>query len=499
MAALVSRDDRFKFCTMTMPTMILIALTLAIAGPAAAQDAAPLSVRIATQLKSGSPGTRFGVVVTDDTGREIVSIDPEGRYIPASNTKIFTTAAAFATLANLDASDPMGGTAVLLVPGDKRRLDVIVQGMGDARLSSAADCTVDCLATLADAVAAKTRKVGNIVGDDTLYPDERWSPGMSWNNIPTDSGTGISALSLDDNEVALTVTPTALGGAPTTVVAPYFTVDNRAMTLASGGVTALNTDRAPNGTVIVLTGTIAADAKPQKLTLGIDDPADYAAWRFKALLETRGVRVLGTVSARHRPLLPDPVPETDAQINVAGQPLPIARLTPAPLIEDLSIINKVSQNLHAELMLRRVGRASGHGSISSGLAGVRSMLARAGVPRLGYDLSDGSGMSSYNRVAPRAMVTLLRWIAGQPWGAAWRATLPGPGEGTLKRRFIGTPLMGKIVAKTGSLNATTALAGYMTAASGRTLTFAIYANDIPDGAGASKVIDAALLAIAAAH
>ena len=141
---------------------------------------------------------------------------------------------------------------------------------------------------------------------------------------------------------------------------------------------------------------------------------------------------------------------------------------------DLRTINKVSQNLHAELMLRRLGRQSGTGAIADGLNVVRTMLAQAGLRRTDYDFSDGSGMSTYNRVTPRGVVTLLRWAAGQPWGAAWRATFPIAGvDGTLARRFRGTALEGRLFAKTGSLNATNALSGYLLARSGRTLTFSI--------------------------
>jgi D-alanyl-D-alanine carboxypeptidase/D-alanyl-D-alanine-endopeptidase (penicillin-binding protein 4) len=97
-------------------------------------------------------------------------------------------------------------------------------------------------------------------------------------------------------------------------------------------------------------------------------------------------------------------------------------------------------------------------------------------------------------------VTFLRWIQAQPWGAQWRDTLPTAGaEGTLARRFKGTPLEGKLWAKTGTLNATNALAGYMTAASGRTLVFAIYANDVPQDASATKYMDEALNLVAAAN
>jgi D-alanyl-D-alanine carboxypeptidase/D-alanyl-D-alanine-endopeptidase (penicillin-binding protein 4) len=166
-------------------------------------------------------------------------------------------------------------------------------------------------------------------------------------------------------------------------------------------------------------------------------------------------------------------------------------------VGDLTIINKASQNLHAELLLRRIGRVAGTGSVADGLAAVDAMLARAGVPRAAYDLSDGSGMSTYNRVSPRGMVTLLRWIAAQPWGPSWRATLPVAGvDGTLRRRFRGTALEGRLFAKTGTLNATHALAGYMLARSGRVLTFAVYANDIPADARVTPTIDAALLQIA---
>jgi D-alanyl-D-alanine carboxypeptidase/D-alanyl-D-alanine-endopeptidase (penicillin-binding protein 4) len=475
-----------------MTKWIIAALALAAASPAAAQQA-PLQQRVEAALSEAGPGTRFGLVVAAEDGREIVAINPEGRFIPASNTKMFTTAAAFATFAGLDEPDTAAGAAVRL-----EGRDVILEGRGDARMSSAADCVADCLATLADAVAARTRSVRDVIGDDSLFPDQRWSPGMSWNNIPTRSGTGISALSLDDNELPLRVTPGPLGQPPGVALLPYYTIDNRAVTVASGE-TDLAYDRLPFEKIVRLTGTIAVGAEPALLRMGIDDPAHYAAWRLKALLEARGVRVTGAVSARHRPLLAadDPATRKGAPPARAAQPQALARLVPPPLGQGLVVISKISQNLHAELLLRRLGLAGGTGSIADGLVVVRAMLERAGVPRTAYDFSDGSGMSSYNRVAPRGVVIFLRWVAAQPWGAAWRATLPGSGEGTLETRFRGTPLEGRLFAKTGSLNATSALSGYMMAKSGRTLTFAFYANDIPDGVSATKAMEAALLLVAA--
>jgi len=470
------------------------ALLLLVATPAAAQES--LQSRVEATLGQAGPGVRFGLVVVDEDGKEIVAVNPDGRFIPASNTKMFTTAAAFATLSGLDQPDATGGATVRI---DGR--DVVLEGHGDARMSSAADCAVDCLAALADAVAARTRVVRDVVGDDTTFPDQRWSPGMSWNNIPSPSGTAISALTLDDNELVLTVTPGAVDTPPAMAGQLYYNVLNEALTVA-GDADNLGYEREPNRDVLRITGTIGAAAKPRVMRFGIDDPADYAATRFAELLRARGVKVTGKVRAVHRPLSPsdDPAVRMGTPVPRPPRPEPLARLTPAPLIEDLTHTNKVSQNLHAELFLRRVSAQQGSGSIADGVAAVEAMLAGAGAPRTAYDFSDGSGMSTYNRVAPRGTVRFLRWISTQPWGAAWRGTLPiGGVDGTLARRFKGTLLEGRLFAKTGTLNATNALSGYMTAKSGKTLTFSAFANDVPEGVVATRAMDAALELVAEAN
>jgi D-alanyl-D-alanine carboxypeptidase/D-alanyl-D-alanine-endopeptidase (penicillin-binding protein 4) len=152
-------------------------------------------------------------------------------------------------------------------------------------------------------------------------------------------------------------------------------------------------------------------------------------------------------------------------------------------------------------MLRRLGRLDGNGSSAEGLAQVEAVLETAGIPRPAFDLYDGSGLSAYNRVSPRAVATFLLWTTRQPWGDAWRATLPVGGRaGTLLRRFGATPLDGRIFAKTGSLNGVNALAGFLTAASGRTLVFSVYASDRPSTAGSAlEAMDHALLALAATN
>ena len=475
---------------------VLLAFALTATAPANAREA-PLQQRVEAKLHEAGPGTRFGLVVATEDGRELVAIAPDDRFIPASNTKMFTTAAGFITLRGLDVPDASGGASIRL-DGSVKSPDVVLQGHGDARLSSGPDCMADCLAALADAVAARTKVVRNVIGDDSLFPDERWGQGMSWNNIQTDDGTAASALTLDNNALSLRVIATEPGQRPQVESMGYYDIDNRAWTVTEGD-TRLDYERLPGNRLLRLTGTIAAGAEPKVLKLGIDDPAHYAAWRLKSLLEARDVQVKGDVEVRHRPLMPadDPAVRKGPPLTIPPQSEPLAQLTPPPLIDDIRLINKVSQNLHAELLLRRVSRQAGSGSIADGVAVVRTMLEHAGVPRAAYDFSDGSGMSSYNRVAPRGVVTFLRWIAAQPWGQTWRSTLPVAGvDGTLTKRFRDTPLQGRLFAKTGTLNGTNALSGYMTAASGRTLVFSAYANDRPEGVTATKFIDEALALIA---
>jgi D-alanyl-D-alanine carboxypeptidase/D-alanyl-D-alanine-endopeptidase (penicillin-binding protein 4) len=478
--------------------MRALLLSLAFAAPLAAQPA-PLLPAVEAILASGPAGTRYGLLVTTLDGKELLAIAPDQRFIPASNTKLFVTATAFADLPALQAAAQ--GTGVRLA-SEGGATDVILHGRGEARLSSRPDCTTACLATLADAVAAKTRRVRHVIGDDSWFPAERWGPGMSWNNIQTESGTGISALTLDDNIIAMTVTPGAIGATPAVAAPGYFRLDNRVVTVAGDGE-AIAAERAPNTDLIRLTGTIGAAAKPAVLEFGIDDPAHHAAWRLRELLRARGVAVTGDVQARHRPLAPadDPAVRGLAPPPRPPQPEMLAELPPPLLADDLRVINKISQNLYSDLMLRRVGRQAGSGSIADGQAALGGVMAQARLPANSFSFADGSGMSSYNRITPRAAVTLLQWAATQPWGPAWRETLPIAGvDGTIRNRFKGSVLQGKLFAKTGSLNATRALSGYMETKSGRTLVFSVLANDMPEGkdAKASAAVDKALITIAEA-
>lgn len=323
---------------------------------------------------------------------------------------------------------------------------------------------------------------------------------MSWNNIPSRYGTGVSALTLDDNELVVMISPAGAGAK--VQASGYYEIENR-ITTVPGKEEAIVADRMPNSRRLRLTGTIGIDAGPMTLRYGIDDPAHYAAWRLGELLRARGVQVDGDIEVRHRPLNPadDPANRKGAPAVLPAEPAMLAELPAPSLAENMVRINKESQNLHTELMLRRVARQAGSGSIADGQAVMRQVMTQAGLPATGYHFADGSGMSSYNRITPRATVGLLGWIARQPWGMAWRGTLPIAGrDGTLQSRFKGTILEGKLFAKTGSLNAARALSGYLVTRSGRTLIFSALANDMPDGTDsqATAAVDRALVAIAEA-
>ncbi len=486
---------------------LLIPLTMLLATPVMAEPAGELKRQVEAVLALAPAGTRFGLLVVDAQGREVVAIDPDKRFMPASNTKLFTTAAALALLG--DPATPNGGgerTSFSLIKRRKGPPDVLLVGRGAAIVDAMPDCVANCLSSAVQAIAARTRQVNDIIADDTWFPDQRWSPGMSWNNIGTDDGTAVSALIVNDNQLPVTITPGAVGKPPQVALSPYLTLVNDAV-VTTAGKPDLRFELAVNGRVARLYGSIAVDALPDHRTLGIDDPADFAAWLVRQALAAQGVRVLGTTRVRHRPAnyqddtgiragADGAVREQGASPDLVS----VAVAEPLSLNEDVVTINKRSQNLHADLLLRRIGRIAGSGSIADGIAREVALFTAIGIPRIGYDFSDGSGMSTYNRVSPRALIALLRWGQGQSWGPFWRSSFPiAARDGTLKRRFAGTPLAGKLWAKTGTLNATNALSGYLQSASGNELTFSFFANDVPSEGNALAAMDAALTLIAASN
>ena len=214
--------------------------------------------------------------------------------------------------------------------------------------------------------------------------------------------------------------------------------------------------------------------------LAIEDPAEFAAELFRQLLEVRGIAVYGKQKTRHtdlsslstlhgHALRPPPAGGDEPSRALQNQPLVLASYQSRPLIEDVRVINKVSQNLHAEILLRLLGREKGTaGTVEGGLEVLRGFLNQAGITGDQYAFYDGSGLSRQNLVTPHAVVQLLRYADSQPWGASFRDTLPLSGtDGSLSSRFKNVDVQGRVQAKTGSLGGVKTLSGYATTESRR--------------------------------
>ena len=169
-----------------------------------------------------------------------------------------------------------------------------------------------------------------------------------------------------------------------------------------------------------------------------------------------------------------------------------------PLREDIKVTNKVSQNLHAEMLLRTLAHeVKNYGSLTVGLEALRDFAAQAGISSDQFYFADGSGLSRKALVAPEAVVKLLETMARSPHFNAYYDSLPVAGiDGTLAERFAGSPAEGHIHAKTGTITHVNSLSGYMDLPNGDRLAFSLFGNaDLLDAHDAVKVVDEIALAI----
>jgi D-alanyl-D-alanine carboxypeptidase/D-alanyl-D-alanine-endopeptidase (penicillin-binding protein 4) len=329
--------------------------------------AASLSDRI-EQAIAASPAARsafWGIQVVDiGSGKVLYQRNPNSFFVPASNTKLFTTALAltrlgpeftYRTSVTADKAPDANGS----IHGD-----LILVGGGDPNLSSRpipyrtgpteGDPLV-AIEDLAAQVAARgvTRIDGDVVGDDRWYTWDPYAGGWSVDDPLYGYGTAVSALCVNDNSQSLQVLPGAregdLAGIELSPALEYYRIDNRVVTVGADGERRLHYDRMPGSLDLRVWGTVPLGKPRPPLLLGIDDPAAFAAFALRDALERRGITVTGSAVARHR------FPNDDAA--PASSSVEIASHVSAPLLEDLRITDKVSQNLHAEMTLRAVGKA----------------------------------------------------------------------------------------------------------------------------------------------
>jgi D-alanyl-D-alanine carboxypeptidase/D-alanyl-D-alanine-endopeptidase (penicillin-binding protein 4) len=506
---------------------------------APAQAAAPAGTLDAQvqEILSSDPVTssaHWGISVTGLDGTQIYALNDRQLFKPASNAKLFTTAATLDLLPSTATWTTVVATAGTIESSGTIHGDVSLLGAGDPTLSGRdypytgkterSNPPLAALETMADQIAASGihRIDGDIVGDDSWFAWERYGSGWSWDDLEWDYGAPVSALTVNDNVVYLNVgAAEAAGTRPdiaTNIVwypaVPYYSIENSLRVLPGNQAASPGIDRLPGSKTIRLYGT--TNQNGLHLALSIDDPAEYAAVAFRQMLLTRGITVTGNAIVKHR--LSDDTENFSTEVT---QPVVLHPLTTLVTIEppttglhvlashispaisqDVTVTNKISQNLHAELYLRMLGRLEGSdGSIVQGARVVRQFLISAGVDPGDFLFYDGSGLSEQDLITPRAATTLLTYAARQPWGDLYRSTLPiGGVDGTLANRFTDTALKGRVFAKTGTLSEVNALSGYLIAASGKVLAFSILCgNRQPEGDAPRKAMDKVVEAIAAAN
>lgn len=477
-------------------------------------DVARFRTRVEAIL-AGADASRsyWGILVADrDTGQTLYSLNADHYFTPASNAKLVTTALALAKLGpgyrfrttlesdgTLGADGRLAGDLILVGRGDPDLSNRVFPFAGEFARQGATD---KMFADMVDAAVSKgLREVdGDIVADDSYFPYDPYPAGWSVGDLFFDFGVPVSAITFNDNVVSILIQPGARTGNPAAITtqpaAALGTLAHSVTTSAAAEMPAIAVVRQPGENFLLLRGTIPAGHEPIKLDLAMIAPAETAARTIENLLEARGVRVTGGIRVQHSappettaagdPVLPHTKPrERDHHLVLAEHFSP-------PLRESVELTNKISQNLHAEIFLRTVGREKlGLASTAAGLKVERDFLQAAGVPDGDIVLSDGSGLSRDDLVTPRAMVDLLRYALHQPWGSDFMASLPVSGaNGTLSGRMRNSPASGLIQAKTGATERVHALTGYATTLRGEYLVFSIFCNnDAQHGANASKPLD----------
>jgi D-alanyl-D-alanine carboxypeptidase/D-alanyl-D-alanine-endopeptidase (penicillin-binding protein 4) len=356
---------------------------------------------------------------------------------------------------------------------------------------------VGVLEELADQLVARGVKVidGDLVADDSYFLFQRYGEGWAQDDLLWEWGAPVSALTINDSVMFVSVMPAdRIGERAFVSISPfadYYRIENRVATTPAGSEPRkLFINREPGSNQLTIWGTIPLGDPGATEALAIEDPAEFAGKLMRDLLEKRGIVVYGRVRTQHAELSSLYTFHATATASAGGGtdavPPPLLPLRnvladhqSVPLGQDLKVINKVSQNLHAELILRLLGREWGrNGTVDGGLEVMRGWLLQFDLRPDEYVFHDGSGLSRENLVTPHAVVKLLSFVAGQRWGATYLDTLPVGGiDGSLAERFKTPSTLGRVQAKTGALSHVNALSGYLTTLNGDRLVFSIIVNN----------------------
>jgi D-alanyl-D-alanine carboxypeptidase/D-alanyl-D-alanine-endopeptidase (penicillin-binding protein 4) len=448
---------------------------------------------------------RWGVFVTSmRDGSVLFSRNGDRAFTPASNMKIYTTAVAL----DLLGADYRWRTSVYAsaAPDGRGTLagDLILYGRGAPDLSSRVKKeTPASLVQLADDLYKRgVRRVrGDVVGDESYFRGEPLGDGWLWNDVQWYFGAEVSALSVNDNEVNVRITPAGKTDAQPDVKfdlpTDYLRLTNDTNTVERGQPMTVGLTRGLSDNEVRVWGDFPAGGQGFSARISVHHPALWAASLFRDALKARGITVEGEARSR------DSRSHHDDKSVAIQNAVELASFESRTLGQVVRATNKESINLNAELILRTLGKERGamapdanpqrmltRGDDEAGLAVVLMWLNRAGIGTDDLALHDGSGLSRLDLVTPESSARLLAAIARTPAANVFRDSLPIAGrDGTLQNRLRAVNVAGRVLAKTGTLSYINSLSGYTTTADNEPLAFSIMCNDETEKASSTRIID----------
>jgi D-alanyl-D-alanine carboxypeptidase/D-alanyl-D-alanine-endopeptidase (penicillin-binding protein 4) len=422
----------------------------------------------------------FGVQVVDvRTGEEVFSVQPDRPLLPASTTKLVTSAAALDVLGpsytfttDVFVDGPISGG---VLDGN-----LYIQGHADPTLM--AEKLWRILKDVRNDGVDRVR--GNLIFDESFFDEDYLIPG--WDN-EDDLSRGVTyfppvgALASDFGAVTLIVRPGAEAGAkavvePATAAPGYVVVDNDLVTAREGTRNRISFVRRVKSDRIeyAVSGTIALDSDTKQYRHTYRDPTAYTMAVVRGLLAEVGITIDGALQRGE-------VPSTGARR--------IHRLYSPPLASVLSDTNKYSSNYMAEMVLRTLGaEKGGKGTTEEGVRVVGAYLDRIGVPRSDWTIRNGSGLSRETRIAPSVLTAVLLDMAhNRRVGPEFASSLSIAGkDGTLTSRM--EDIAGRVRGKTGTLGGVHCLAGFAEGPAEGMYAFAFFVNDIRGSVDSVKAV-----------
>ena len=440
--------------------------------------------------RAGVRSANWGIRITDpEDDKVLVEVNPDNAFLPASVMKIVTTAAALEKLGPdfrfrtgvyasgmFDEYGVLDGDIILVGRGDPN----LVDSYGDLGQPSA-------LRNLAEKIhdMGISEITGDVVGDDSYFAPSGGGKGAIFTaEKGTLYGAPVTALSINNNVIQVTARAPKSGKDVTIELTPRasnFRIRNQAVI---GGVDAkqtLSIQLLRNSNTLVISGTLPV-SKAVTRTVVLNKPAETTAAFFKEELERKGVMVKGKARAIHY---------GSVKTGVRDSWIFLTEHESQPLVRGLEIINKRSQNLHAEMLLRTLGaELRGFGSNEAGIEAVKAFLAGANIDTGRIRIYDGCGLSRENFLTPRFQTALLEFLLRRPYFDLFLNTLSVSGtDGTLRSRLSSDSVKGSIHAKTGSLNGVVTLSGYIATQSKKNLVFSIFTDRVAATETVTKTID----------